>query len=89
MPRVDCFTKSLTECFDDPLDRIAGAVIALAVFDATNDRRRKTIRNNSRHAVNFKNRRISARLWLVNHGARWMEALGIEPDPIMEVIRDN
>jgi hypothetical protein len=102
MPKIEPVVRCLTECFDDPIDRIAGAVVALAVYDAMNQVSRKTkmtgktIRNNSAHIEHKenqrqarKNRAEAARRWLRVHGIYWMDALGLEPTPIMEVICDD
>ncbi len=89
MPKIDSVMRCMTESFEDPIDKIASAVVALAIYDAMNQRSRKTNRNNSRHITHKENQRQAARRWLRVHGVYWMDALGLEPSPIMEVISDN
>jgi hypothetical protein len=89
MPRIEPVVQALTEPFDNPIDRLAEAVIALAIYDATNDIRRKTIRNNSLHIKHYHQRRLQARQWLQNHGIYWLEALDLQPELILEAIYDD
>jgi hypothetical protein len=99
MPRIDPVVQALTDDFDHPIDRLAGAIIALAIYDATNQVRRKTIRNNwakenreKRVEIKSKrmnNRRKQARHWLQNHGIYWLGALNLEPEPILEANHDD
>ena len=89
MPRIEQVIHCITDDFDHPMDKIAGAVIAQAVYDATNDRRRKTNRNNSNHKKVWEYRKQAARRWLDVHGVYWMDALGMESHSIMEVLCDD
>ena len=88
MPRIEPFIDCMTESFEHPLDRLAGAVIAFAIYDATKDLR-KTKRNKSRWIRAHHSRRRQARVWLRENGVYWLEALGLEPAPILEAICDD
>jgi hypothetical protein len=89
MATLQATIQAMTECFEHPIDRLAGAVIAVAVFDATNQVHRKTNRNNSRHKKNQARKKRQARAWLQEHGVYWLEALELEPEAILEAIHDH
>jgi hypothetical protein len=73
-PYPDDIHQAILLGYTDPYERIGAAVVALALKDSIGEHPRLA---------------QSARKWIRNRGKTWIEALGLEPQYLKELIDGN